>query len=199
MLKHIFLVIVLILCYFLWEQRPVRYGPGITVESQPTIERIAFPNSIETSNYIISPRYKIEGDVRVIANKRYWFDEMRHISSVDLLLAWNKMSDEELLGRMLVKINDRSYHVQMTKPPFQRNNIHQNLIMAHTIPSSERVQNKLNSIRRGQLISFSGYIVDIESRIGSEWISPVRDHWPMQRSSQWIWIEDIVIVDEINK
>lgn len=196
MLKHIFLVIVLILCYFLWEQRPVRYGPGIIVESQPTIDQVAFPSSFETSNYVITPRYKINGDVRVIANKRYWFDEMRHISSVDLLLAWDKMSDDDLLKRMLVKIDDRSYHVQMTKPPFQRTNVHENLIMAHTIPSTERVQQKLNSIRRGQLISFSGYIVDIESRIGNEWISPVRDNWPMQRSSQWIWIDELTLIEQ---
>lgn len=196
MLKHIFLIIVLIFCYFLWEQRPVRYGPGITAESKPTIDRIAFPNSIETSNYIITPQYQIRGKVRVIANKRYWFDDMRHISSVDLLLAWDQMSDDDLLRRMLVKISDRSYHVQMTKPPFQRSNIHENLIMAHTIPSTDRIQDKLKSIRRGQVISFSGYIVDIENRIGNEWISPVRDHWPMQRSSQWVWFEELHIEED---
>lgn len=173
----------------------MRYGPGVVVESKPTVDRIAFPNAIETDNYIITPRYQINGEVRVIANKRYWFDGMRHISSIDLLLAWDRMSDEELLRRMLVKINDRSYHVQMTKPPFQRGNIHQNLIMAHTIPATDRVQDKLKSIRRGQLISFSGYIVDIENRIGSEWVSPVRDHWPLQRSSQWVWVEDIELID----
>jgi len=195
MLKHIFLVIVLIFCYLLWEQRPVRYGPGILIENKPKIERIAFPNPIETDNYVITPRFEIEGNVRVIAKNRYWFDDMRHISSIDLLLAWDRMSDEELLRRMLVKISDRSYHVQMTKPPFQRGNIHQHLIMTHTIPSSERIQDKLKSIRRGQMISFSGYIVDIENRIGNEWVSPVRDQWPAQRSSQWLWIEDITFID----
>ncbi|WP_158551447.1 hypothetical protein [Rhodohalobacter sp. SW132] len=195
-MKHIFLIIVLICCYFLWEQRPVRYGGGIIVESKPMVTHIAFPNSIETDNYIITPRYQIEGKVRVIANKRYWFDDMRHVSSVDLLLAWDRMSDEDLLRRMLVKIDDRSYHVQMTKPPFQRGNIHDNLIMAHTIPATERIQDKLKSIRRGQLIHFTGYIVDIENRIGNEWISPVRDHWPQQRSSQWVWFEDLEIIED---
>lgn len=175
----------------------MKYGPGVVVENKPTVDRIAFPKAIETDNYIFTPRYQINGDVRVIANKRYWFDGMRHISSVDLLLAWDRMSDDDLLRRMLVKIDDRSYQVQMTKPPFQRGNIHQNLIMAHAIPSNDRVQDKLNSIRRGQLISFSGYIVDIESKIGSEWISPVRNHWPMQRSSQWVWIEDINLIDAV--
>lgn len=196
MLKHIFLVIVLIFCYLLWEQRPVRYGPGIVADSKPNVERIAFPNPIETDNYIITPKFELNGTVRVIAKNRYWFEEMRHISSIDLLLSWDRMSDEDLLRRMLVKIDDRSYHVQMTKPPYQRGNIHEHLLMTHTIPASDRIQEKLKSIRRGQLITLTGYIVDIQNRIGTEWISPVRDQWPAQRSSQWIWIEDLTLEDE---
>lgn len=195
MLKHIFLIIVLIFCYMLWEQRPVRYGGGIVADSRPAVESIAFPNSIETDNYIITPRFEISGKVRVIAKTRYWFEDMRHISPIDLLLSWDRMSDEDLLSRMLVKIDNRSYHVQMTKPPYQRGNIHEHLIMAHAIPSTDAIMDKLKQIRRGQLITFSGYIVDIENRIGTEWLSPVRDKWPARESSQWIWIEELSFIE----
>jgi hypothetical protein len=197
MLKHIFLIVVLIICYLLWEQRPVRYGPGIIAESRPDVAKIDFPNPIETDNFIITPKFEIQATVRVIAKNRYWFEDMSHISPVDLLLSWNRMSDEDLLTRMLVKINDRSYSVQMTKPPYQRGNIHQHLMMAHTIPATEHIQSKLNSIRRGQLVSFSGYIVDIQNRIGTEWISPVRDELPANRTSQWLWIEDFTLEEVV--
>lgn len=197
MLKHIFLIIVLIFCYLLWEQRPVRYGPGILTDSKPVVATIDFPNPIETDNFIITPKFEISGTVRVIARNRYWFEDMSHISPIDLLLSWNRMSDEELLKRMLVKIDDRSYHVQMTKPPYQRGNIHEHLMMVHTIPASEKIQDKLTSVRRGQLVSFTGYIVDIENRLGTEWISPVRDKLPASRSSQWIWIESLSFVEDI--
>lgn len=196
MLKHIFLIIVLIFCYLLWEQRPVRYGPGILADSKPVVAKIDFPNPIETDNFIITPKFEISGTVRVIARNRYWFEDMSHISPIDLLLSWNRMSDEELLKRMLVKIDDRSYQVQMTKPPYQRGNIHEHLMMVHTIPASEQIQDKLKSLRRGQLVSFTGYIVDIENRLGTEWISPVRDKLPASRSSQWIWIESLSFVDD---
>jgi hypothetical protein len=197
MLKHIFLIVVLIICYLLWEQRPVRYGPGIIAESRPDVAKIDFPNPIETDNFIITPKFEIQATVRVIAKNRYWFEDMSHISPVDLLLSWNRMSDEDVLTRMLVKINDRSYSVQMTKPPYQRGNIHQHLMMAHTIPATEHIQSKLNSIRRGQLVSFSGYIVDIQNRIGTEWISPVRDELPANRTSQWLWIEDFTLEEVV--
>jgi len=198
MLKHIFLIIILIFCYFLWEQRPVRYGPGIVAESRPEIARIDFPNPIETGNFIITPKFEISGTVRVIAKNRYWFEAMSHISPVDLILSWGRMSDEDLLKRMLVKIDDRSYHVQMAKPPYQRGNIHQHLMMTHTIPATEQIQERVSSLRRGQLVSFSGYIVDIENRFGSEWISPVRDKLPADRSSQWLWIESLVLEERLN-
>lgn len=197
MLKHIFLIIVLIFCYFLWEQRPVRYGPGIVADSKPSVAKINFPNPIETNNFIITPKFEISGTVRVIARNRYWFEDMSHISPIDLLLSWNRMSDEDLLKRMLVKIDDRSYHVQMTKPPYQRGNIHEHLMMAHTIPASENIQDKLSSVRRGQLVSFTGYIVDIENRLGTEWISAVRDELPANRSSQWIWVEGLSLVEGV--
>ena len=193
MLKHIFLIIVLIFCYFLWEQRPVRYGSGIVADAKPDIVRINFPNPIETENFIITPKFEINGTVRVIAKNRYWFEDMSHISPVDLLLSWDRMSDEELLKRMLIKIDNRSYHVQMTKPPYQRGNIHEHLMMTHTIPATEQIQEKITSLRRGQLVSFSGYVVDIENRVGNTWISPVRDKLPANRSSQWLWIENLTL------
>ena len=193
MLKHIFLIIVLILCYLLWEQRPVRYGSGVIADSRPDIVSIDFPNPIETENFVITPKFEISGNVRVIAKNRYWFEDMSHISPVDLLLSWDRMSDEDLLKRMLVTINDRSYHVQMTKPPYQRGNIHEHLMMTHTIPATEKIQEKISSLRRGQLISFSGYIVDIENRLGNQWVSPVRDNLPSNRSSHWLWIENLTL------
>lgn len=195
MLKHIFLIIVLIFCYFLWEQRPVRYGSGIIADSKPDVARIDFPNPIETENFIITPKFEISGTVRVIARNRYWFEDMSHISPVDLLLSWDRMSDEDLLKRMLVKIDDRSYSVQMTKPPYQRGNIHEHLMLTHTIPATEQIQERITSLRRGQLVTFSGYIVDIKNRLGDEWISPVRDKLPANRSSQWVWIENLTLND----
>lgn len=187
----------LIFCYFLWEQRPVRYGPGIIADSKPAVAKVDFPNSIETSNFIITPKFEISGNVRVIAKNRYWFEDMSHISPIDLLFSWNRMSDEELLKQMLVKIDERSYHVQMTKPPYQRGNIHEHLMMAHIIPASKQIQDKLLSIRRGQLVSFTGYIVDIENRLGTEWVSPVRDKLPANRSSQWLWVESFSLIEGV--
>lgn len=197
MLKHIFLIIVLIFCYLLWEQRPVRYGPGIVAETRPTVTKIDFPNPIETDNFIITPKFEISGTVRVIAKNKYWFEEMSHVSPIDMLLSWDRMSDEELLRRMLVTIDDRSYHVQMTKPPYQRGNIHEHLMMSHTIPASQQIHDVLSSVRRGQLVSISGYIVDLENRLGDEWISPVRDNMPAKRSSQWLWVESVTLVENV--
>lgn len=191
MLKHFYLIIILIICYLLWEQRPVRYGPGIIADSKPDIEKIDFPNAIETENFIITPKFEMSGTVRVIAKNRYWFENMSGISPFDLLLSWDRMSDEDLLTRMLVSIEDRSYEVQMAKPPYQQGNIHQHLMMTHTIPATEQIQDKISSLRRGQLVSLSGYIVDIENRYGNVWISPVRDELPAYRSSHWFWIEKI--------
>jgi len=191
MLKHVYLIIILIICYLLWEQRPVRYGPGVIADSKPKIEKINFPNVIETEKFIVTPKFKISGTVRVIAKNRYWFEHMSEISPFDLLLSWDRMSNDELLKRMLINIEDRSYEVQMAKPPYQQGNIHQHLMMTHVIPATEQVHDKISSLRRGQLVSLSGYIVDIENRYGNIWISPVRDELPAYRSSHWFWIEKI--------
>lgn len=171
----------------------MRYGAGVIADSKPEIEKILYPNAIETENFIINPKFEISGTVRVIAKNRYWFEHMSSISPFDLLLSWDRMSDEDLLTRMLVNIEDRSYEVQMTKPPYQQGNIHQHLLMTHVIPATEQIHDKISSLRRGQLISVSGYIVDIENRYGNRWISPVRDDLPASRSSHWFWIEKITL------
>jgi hypothetical protein len=71
-------------------------------------------------------------------------------------------------------------------------------MMTHIIPATEQIQEKISSLRRGQMVSISGYIVDIENRIGNEWISPVRDNLPANRSSHWLWLEDITLEEAAN-
>jgi len=191
MLKHIFLLLVLIFCYFLWEQRPVKYGPGVIVNSQPKVEAVNRTATFDIKNATLIPKYQIEGTIRVIAKKSYWFDNKRHISPTDLVLGWNRMSDDKLLRKLLITIDDRSYDVQMAKPPSMRGTIHEYVLMAHAIPATERIREKLATVRRGQFISFSGFIVDVRTKDEKSWVSPVRDGKPAVRSAQWIWIENL--------
>lgn len=193
MLKHIFLLLVLIFCYFLWEQRPVKYGPGVMVNSEPRLETVNRAATIDTEEATLIPKYRIEGTIRVIAKKSYWFDNRRHISPTDLVLGWNRMSDDKLLNKLLITIDDRSYEVQMAKPPSLRGTIHEYVIMAHTIPATERIREKLATVRRGQFISFSGFIVDVRTNNEDTWVSPMRDGKPAVRSPQWIWIENLFL------
>jgi len=194
MIKHFSLIVVLLGCYMLWEQRPVWHGEGITVSEAPAIQVLRSAKSIETDNYVLTPVAAISGSSRLIGRKLYWFDEHATLSPFDFTLGWDKMSDEYYLRRMQVKIIDRDHKIHVAIQRIPKTDISGMVLHMHAIPSNEDIRNKMRLIRRGHIIDFDGYIVDVHNKADDSSVLRNRQRPSFQNnSSHYIWIENLTI------
>jgi len=194
MIKHFSLIVVLLGCYMLWEQRPVWHGEGITVSDAPAIQVLRSAKSIETDNYVLTPVAAISGSSRLIGRKLYWFDEHASLSPFDFTLGWDKMSDEYYLRRMQVKITDRNHSIHFAIQRIPKTDISDMVLHMHAIPSNEDIRNKMRLIRRGHIVDFDGYIVDVHTKTDDASVLRQRQRPSFKNnSSYYIWIENLTI------
>ncbi len=194
MIKHFSLIVVLLGCYMLWEQRPVWHGEGITVSEAPAINVLRSAKSIETDNYILTPVAAISGSSRLIGRKLYWFDDHASLSPIDFTLGWDKMSDEYYLRRMQVQIAEREHAIRFAIERIPKTNISDMVLHMHAIPSNDDIREKMRWMRRGHVIDFEGYIVDVLPKTEDASARRHKQKPSFKRnSSHFIWIENLTI------
>ncbi len=194
MLKHIFLILVIFLSYFLWNQRPVKHGVGITAPNEPSVVKVVRHGGFELNHYKLYPTWKIETTARVLSKKRYWFDDKTQISQNDLVIGWNNLSDERILNQVKIPITDRDFRIDVIQPPLTFSEIRNQIMFMHTVPANDAVKEKLNSLRNGHIIRMKGYIVDVNDHSSIIWKSSFSDRNNRLDSNQIVYIEDIEII-----
>lgn len=194
MIKHLSLILVLSGCFFLWDQRPVWHGEGVTAEDAPEIQQVRNVHPFETENYKLVPVASISAETRVLARNRYWFDDFASLSPFDYVLGWGEMSDEEFLRRMQVRISERTHSVRYAVELIPRNDMKNLVLHGHFIPSTSEIMSEMRKIRRGHLVAFEGYIVQpmIKSQAASGGTSINKRYQPSGK--YFVWIEEISIL-----
>lgn len=193
MLKHISLILVVLLSYFMWDQRPVKHGPGVTAPDRPSVVQVVRHNGIEMQHYTLQPKYRIQATSRVLAQRKYWFDEKNQLAPFDFVFGWGDMSDERILSQIQTPINEREFKVEVIRPPLTFNEIRQQLLFLHAIPANDEIMNKLAGIREGHIVTISGYIVDINDRSNLFWKSSFSKQNNRLDHNQIVYVEQVDI------
>lgn len=195
MLKHLFLILLLIGAWFLWDQRSIKHGPGVLAENPPKIENILSPKPITTENFTLKPYQQFEGELRVISRKRYWFDELAGIAPYGYILSWEDMSDEEHLRRISPKQEKRSYTLHVSNPPLSIQNMHGKVVLAQAVPANEQILEIMKNVRVGHVIKITGLIIDMEKKDGVvNYQSNIEGRNPKMKGVKFIWIEELSIL-----
>lgn len=193
MLKHIFLVLVLMVSYYMWDQRPVKHGFGVVAPDEPVLIKVARSQDFEIDHYKLDSFWKVETTARVLSHKRYWLDEKTHLAPLDIVLGWGSMSDERVLSQVQAPIKNREFSLDVIRPPLTLNEIRKQIMFMHAVPGNETVKALLNSIRTGNIVTIEGYIVNIRDRSNVIWTSSLTANKPRLDNSQIVLIERIEI------
>jgi len=194
MLKHIVIILFFSGAYLLWDSRPITYGHGVVAPNSPSITYLLWEQPFSHKNLLVTPVRRIEGEMRVLSKNWYLLDDKADIVPYDLVLGWGDMSDEKVIGNIKVSQRNRNYRMEMTRHPIPPKQIGEQSTMIHALPSSKMIQDELNKVRRGNIITIKGYIVDVKSKDESWfWKSDFRNESLGDRDSQIVWIEEISI------
>lgn len=173
----------------------VRFEPGVLAPQAPRQTSLDRNPVFVRDDYLLRAIARFEVDARVLGRERYRFDRGADLSPLDLALGWGPMSDQQVIDRVTVTQSRRFYWWRVSEYPVPRHAIMENSANMHMIPADTDVQRELMRVRTGDLISFSGYLVNVSSEDGFRWRSSTTRTDTGNGACELVFVEQVVVRD----
>lgn len=167
------IILILILAYGAnhhFSNRPIMHTNGVIASAEPRQDATSQAN-LTLKDYAITPLQSFEIEARVLSIEHYSFGREADLAPVDLALGWGSMSDEAVLSKIEISQSNRFYHWHVDAFPIPREQIESNSANMHMIPANRTIEKTLKSIRPGQVVKLSGYLVEVKAPDGWHWRS----------------------------
>jgi hypothetical protein len=167
------LLLLVVVAAYLWPGNETKYAPGVLVPDEPSQTLISRPTPWAAKGYRVTPLADFRLSGRVLMMDRYWLGRESDLSPEDLTLGWRRMSDQAVLDRMSFVREHRAYNFRPRGSdwPIPLAEIISHTANLHMIPATAGVEEKLKSVRRGNLVELSGYLVQVDAPDGWHWRS----------------------------
>lgn len=149
--------------------RTVSYGPGIMAPDEPVQVDLRGTPTFIHEGFSLTPVAEFDVHARVLSRKDYTRDGGADISPVDLALGWGRMSDESVYGQLKIRQLKRFYIWRTRQFPIPRREIEVNSANMHMIPANRHIERSLKRVRKGDLVRFTGKLVNVEGPGGFRW------------------------------
>lgn len=149
--------------------RAVSYGAGILAPDEPVQVDLAEAFPINHDGYFLTPVADFDVHARVLSRKKYSRDGGSVLSPLDLALGWGRMSDESVYSQLKIRQLKRFYIWRARRMPVPQREIEISSANMHMIPADRDVRRTMMRARKGDLVRFSGKLVNIEGPGGFRW------------------------------
>ena len=174
MTRRIFIFSVIVLAYLIirdWDSKPIEHPPGILVADRP-VQVDLQPSTFMLDDYQITRKASFEIRARVLSTEPYYLNRTADLSPIDLALGWGVMSDTAVLRQIDISQSARWYRTKYDlPPPIPEQQIIFNSSNMHMIPARKDIERSLKELREGDIVSISGYLVDVDHESGWNWRS----------------------------
>jgi hypothetical protein len=157
----------LVLAYIAWGawnwfiNRPVHAPDGILAPAEPRQSDMAPAEPYRIGRWTLTPRAAYQITARVLNVERYHFDFLSALIPEDLALGWGPMSDSRVLGNMEISQSNRFYYWRSSRSPaVPIEAIISHSANTHVIPQDSLIAGQLSRLRRGQVVTLTGVLVD---------------------------------------
>ena len=144
-------------CYGYWFlHRPISYGPGVLIASDPT--QVTLPLD---GDFHLKPLARFDLDARLLHSRVYRFDPGARLVPIDLAVGWGPMSDQQVLDRLHITQSMRFFWYEyQNQPPIPKDQIINHATNIHIIPSTSKLAASCKSLRCGALVHLNGELVE---------------------------------------
>jgi hypothetical protein len=195
MTKRLFFLSIAVLCYLViknWGMGPIVHAPGVLVNERPLQENLQ-PSGVVLEDYQLTRKARFEIRARILSTQSYRFSRFADLSPIDLALGWGVMSDQAILDRIDISQGNRWYYTKYEYPaPVSDTQIISNSSNMHMIPARKSIEKSLKKLRIGDIVTLSGYLVDVDNDSGDWWRTS------MSRSDTGNGACEIVLVESLS-
>ena len=175
-----------------FSHRPVIHGNGIIASQQP-VQNSTNSSNFKLNGYTITPLESFEIEARVLSTEHYSFDREADLAPVDLALGWGPMSDGAVLSKIDISQSNRFYFWHVNEFPIPRREIETNSANMHMIPADSIIEKVLESIKTGQRVKLSGYLVQVDSSDGWHWKSSLSREDTGNGSCELVYVKSVIV------
>jgi len=188
-------VFIIIGLYFIFRSKEIVHPPGILAPNIPIQNRLEKPVSWQTDDYNFIAIANFELTARVLSIRFYGSDDMSEFSPVDIALGWDKMSDQSVIDNLDINQQHRWYVWRTQNFPIPQKEIELSSSNIHIIPANENIEETVDDIIRGNIITLSGKLVNV-SKIGQKWSwkTSTKRNDTGSGACEIIWAENISII-----
>jgi len=197
MMKTLWLIVLaalLALGYYEFEyEREITHSPGILAPNAPQQISLTQPRFWEKDEYRITALAQFNLEARVLSKERYWFGREADLSPVDLALGWGPMSDQNVLDHLNISQGGRRYSWWGRPLPLPAEKIYAHSANMHILPANEDIENLLDQICSGDIVTLRGYLVAIQAGDGWNWRSSLSRTDRGDGACEVVWVESLAI------
>jgi hypothetical protein len=171
MKKLIVLLLVVAAWWFLFRDQPAQWR-GIPAAAEPLQTAKDLPKPFLHESYTVTPLARYSITAVVLSRDRYRFDPAAELAPVDLALGWGSMSIAGVINELKISQSGRWYEYSYSNdPPLDPQAIATHSANTHCLPVNAAVKKQLLAVRRHDLVTLEGYLVEITGPDGYHWRS----------------------------
>lgn len=176
-------------------ERPVQRPPGVIAPDDPLQTDLESPERFEAKGFTFLKRAKFDVTARVLRKEVYRFDGGAGIAPVDLGLGWGPLSESAMLEGLEFSQMGRFFYWQPRDStfPLSKTVLISHMAQMHMIPADPDVESRLRKLRPGQIVSASGYLVDIRGPGGFAWNTSLSRTDTGDGACELFWVESVVV------
>lgn len=191
MKKWIILLLIGAGYWFLFHDSPAQWK-GIPARFDPQQTDRDLPKPFAHEHNTITPLARYSITAVVLSRDRYRFDPAAKLAPVDLALGWGAMSISSAINELSISQSGRWYeYTWHGDPPLDPQAIAKNSANTHCLPANAAVRKKLLAVRRHDLVTLEGYLVEITGPNNWRWRSSLTRDDTAGGACEVMWITSV--------
>lgn len=171
MKKLLFLAALALAGWFYYHEAPAQWR-GIPAAADPIQSAANLPAPFVHGSYTITPLARYKLTAVTLSRDRYRFDAAAKIGPVDLALGWGPMSVASAINDLSFSQSGRWYEYRFKgEPPLEPSAIAAHSANTHCLPATDEVRTKLLAVKRHDLVTLEGFLVEVNGADGYRWRS----------------------------
>lgn len=188
MRKLVIIALLAVGIWFLFRDEPARWK-GIPAGAEPIQTSNDLPRPFRSGKYLITPLATYTIKAIVLSRCYYRFDAGAELAPLDLALGWGPMSIAGVINELAITQSGRWYEYSWSNdPPLEPRAIATHSANTHCLPADASIRRQLLSIRRHDLVTLEGFLVEIAGPNGFQWRSSLTRNDTGGGSCEVLWV-----------
>ncbi len=176
-------------------EREVPRPPGIIAADEPRQQNLEGAPAIMRDGYTFTPRARFDITARVLRKEIYRLDGGAGLAPVDLGVGWGPMSDSAIIDHLEFSQMGRFFYwsARDAESALPQQMIATHAAQMHMVPATAALESRLKSLRPGQRVTVSGWLIDIRGPGGFTWNTSLRRDDTGNGACEIVFVEELTV------